>query len=99
MAINREQALAIARRRLDDEFGPQQLILEDAIVERTFGWVFHSAAQAYLESRDPNKAVPGVGPLVVNKADGSTEFLSTSGPPDTAIELYEQKWRSQQSAG
>jgi hypothetical protein len=94
MAINKQQALEIARRTLEEQFGTQMVILEDAIVEREFGWVFQSASAEFLRTRDPNKSIPGVGPLVVNKSDGSTEFLSTSGPPDAGIDIYEQKWRN-----
>jgi hypothetical protein len=99
MAINKQQALEIARRQLQDDFGREMVILEDAIVEKDFGWVFMSASQAFLQTRDPNKSIPGIGPLIVSKADGSTEFLSTSGPPEEGIEIYEQKWRNQRSKG
>lgn len=97
MAISKQQALEIARQRLADEGGAHNLvILEDATVEKDFGWVFHSAAEAYIASGDPNQAVPGFGPLVVSRSDGSTEFIGTSGPPEVGIELYEQKWRAGQ---
>lgn len=94
MAITRQQALEIARRRLADEAGESMVIREDEILERDFGWVFFSASRAFLESPNPNNAIPGFGPLVVEKADGATEFISTSGSPDTGIDLYEQMWRA-----
>lgn len=96
MAISKDHALRIARQTLTDMGGDHNLVIvEDATVEKDFGWVFHSASQEYLDSGDPNKAVPGLGPLVVSKSDGSTEFIGTSGPPDVGIDIYEQKWREQ----
>lgn len=97
MPLTKQQALAIARRRLADEGGNHNLVIrEDAIVEKDFGWVFLSESLAYRETGDPNKAVPGFGPLVVSKEDGAMEFIGTSGPPEVGIQLYEQRWREKQ---
>jgi len=35
--------------------------------------------------------------LVVERADGSTHFLSTSLPPNRAIEEYESAWRKKKT--
>lgn len=97
MAITKQQALDIARQRLSDEGGDHNLvILEDKIVEKDFGWVFLSETESFLRTGDPNKAVPGFGPLVVSRDDGAMEFIGTSGPPELGIEMYEEKWREQQ---
>ena len=95
MAISRQQALDIARKRLAELGGDDLVIQEDAIVEREFGWVFLSNSRAFLETGDLNKAVPGVGPLVVDREDGSARFLSTSGAPEATINAYEILWREQ----
>ena len=94
MAITKEQALAIARKRLAGMGGEHELVvLEDKIVERDFGWVFLCTSQAFLETGDPDNAIPGIGPLVVLKDDGATEFLSTSSSPDVVIDNFERQRR------
>lgn len=98
MPITRQQALDIARRKLADVAGDEMVIREDVIVEREFGWAFYCSSREYIETGDLNKAVPGYGPLVVERNTGSTEFLSTSGPPERGIEHFEQQWRERQKS-
>jgi len=73
------------------------VILDDQTVEREFGWVFFYTTRRYVETRDPQYLVPGNAPLVVHQADGSITHLATSIPPTRAIEIYEQRWREEQS--
>jgi hypothetical protein len=91
--ITKARALEIARRvvaELSDHH--DFVILEDKTVERPFGWVFFYTTRPYLQTGDPNYLIPGAAPLVVHRADGSTEHLATSVPPARAIEIYEKGW-------
>jgi len=75
------------------------VIMDDRTVEKPFGWVFFYTTRRYLQTRDPNDLVPDSAPLVVLRADGSLDHLSTSVPPARAIEVYEKYWREKQAAG
>ena len=93
--VTKERALEIARKKLA-ETKPEAAfeILEKRTVEKPFGWVFFYQPKA--AATEPAAVVPGAGPLVVHRADGSTTFLSTSVPPHLAIEEYEKAWAKSQ---
>jgi hypothetical protein len=92
--LSRAQALVIARHELKALDPQTEWVIEEAkTLEKPFGWVFFYAPKAYLESRDPGDLIPGAGPLVVERADGSTKVLSSSVPPEKAIEEFEKEWR------
>lgn len=99
-AITRERAFEIAREALL-ELGPDDhfTIYEDRVLEREFGWVFLYDPKAYLETGDMRTLVPGCGPLVVMRAGGATEYLTTSVPPEVAVEEFEKAWRKGEHPG
>ena len=85
-----------ARQAVADLHSKHDFILqEDQTQTREFGWVFYYNTRAYLKSHNPNDMVPGVGPLIVEKATGKVTFVSTSAPPKIAVEAWEQEWRRQ----
>src|SRR5688572_16482069 len=89
-----DDALGIARKALATaaaKAGVELVVREDETVEKGFGWVFFAAPREGGTGAAP-AAVPGVGPLVVHRADGTTRFLSTSVPPDKAVAEYEKQW-------
>jgi hypothetical protein len=89
--VTKERALEIARKKVA-ETKPEAsfVILEKKTVEKPFGWVFFYEPKA--AATNPGAVVPGAGPLVVHRADGTTTFLSSSVPPHVAIEEYEKVW-------
>jgi Immunity protein 35 len=96
--ITKDRALDIARRTIATlKPGTELVILEDKTVEKDFGWVFFYTTKKYLESHNSRDLLPGNSPLVVERADGSTHFLSTSLPPNRAIEEFESSWRKKKT--
>jgi hypothetical protein len=85
--INFDQATSIARRELTRDPQHSFVLLMDQVKEYPFGWIFQYAPKRFLETHNPNDAVPGTGPIVVNR-DGSVERLSTSGHPSAVINEY-----------
>lgn len=93
-SLSTEDAAEIARSTLAATAPDARLrLIESKTVEREFGWVFVYAPERFLETRDPRHLVPGDGPLVVQRDDGSTVFLGTSVPPDAAIREFERRWQ------
>jgi hypothetical protein len=86
-------ALEIARDTIK-KTGPTHdfVIQTDRTIERPFGWIFFYAPRKFLDTGERRYLVPGSAPLVVYRSDGSTESLSTSLPPDKAIEGVERRW-------
>ena len=69
---------------------PQIVILEDATMEREWGWVFFYQSSEYLRTNDFNSQLVGHGPCLVNKFSG--EFIETGSafPPQYYIDEYEK---------
>ncbi len=82
-----KQALAEKRSRHD------WVIIESQTLERPFGWVFFYSTRKHVETGDWKFAVPGNGPLIVERSNGATHFLPTAPTPKKAIELFEEAWR------
>ncbi len=97
--LTKEQAQTIALKAMADlKSGNELVIQEEKTIEREFGWVFFATTRKYLETNDPKYLMPGIGPLVVNRVDGSAQFLSTSVHPRSAIDEYERRWKESQKA-
>jgi hypothetical protein len=93
--ITPSKALEIARKAVDDLKASQPfVIIENKTQTKDFGWVFFYTSKKFLETHDRKDLIPGNGPLVVDRLDGSTHFLSSSLPPNRAIEEYEKNWRT-----
>lgn len=92
--VTKERALEIGRKAIADlKLKNEIVIQEEKTIERDFGWVFFATSKKYLETGDPGYLVPGIGPLAVDRADGSAQFLGTSVYPEEAIAEYERLWR------
>jgi|HubBroStandDraft_6_1064221.scaffolds.fasta_scaffold37601_3 hypothetical protein len=96
--ITKDQALEIARKTIATlKPGTDLVILEDKTVEKDFGWVFFYTTKKYLQTHNRSDLLPGNSPLVVERSDASTHLLSTSLPPNKAIEEYESAWRKRKT--
>lgn len=78
--------------------GTEWVILDDAVRERAFGWVFFYTTAGHARTRDIRDAKPGNGPLVVERGSGATHFLSSALPPHLAIAAFEAAWDSARGA-
>lgn len=95
--LTKQEAQAIATKLLHDSRPEAQYeILQNETMERDFGWVFFYAPHLYLVTRDPRYLVPGAGPLVILRKNGTPRFLPTSVPPLAAVREFERRWRSGQ---
>ena len=58
-------------------FGEEVALAEEAI-ERPWGWVLRYNTKAFLETHDPNTAIVGAGPLLVERLDGNVQETASS---------------------
>ena len=83
--ITKEEAIKIAKQEIANLGGPISILSEDKTMERSFGWVF------FFHSKDPKEKVPGPSALIVNRFDGTSDFLPSSGNLERSIKDYEDK--------
>ncbi|MBV8750777.1 MAG: hypothetical protein JO103_13815 [Candidatus Eremiobacteraeota bacterium] len=78
-----EQALAKAREEIAafEEPLPSRdiVVVEDRVQERARGWVFPYQTRAFLETHDPRQGLLGMGPIFVDKLNGSVHVVPTGG--------------------
>lgn len=92
--MNREEAMALARAHLDDlenlNADATLQLVEDATIEKAFGWVFFYNSSKYLESGSPSDALLGNAPIIV-KRDGTLHATGTAHPIEHYIAELERE--------
>jgi hypothetical protein len=68
-------------------------IVNDAwTLEKPFGWIFFYNSKKFLETGEFRYRLAGNGPVIVNKFDGSIQFLGSSPSELLLLEKYEESW-------
>jgi hypothetical protein len=69
--------------RSDDE----PVILEQAVIERDFGWAFHFESRRAIDG-DRSRRLLGNGLIIVNRHDGSVRQCGTGLPTEHYLAKY-----------
>lgn len=64
------------------------VLLEHAIVEKPYAWVFPFNTRAYAETQDRQAMVIGLGPVVVNRQSGVAQ-VAPARPIEHFLAYYE----------
>lgn len=87
-----DQALRLAEAEVAKS-RHDMVILPDRTLEYEYGWVFTYVPRRFLETKDPQYAVPGNGPLVVQR-DGKIALLPSARPVRVEADAYLAEWKS-----
>ncbi len=66
-------------------------ILDEATIEREWGWVFFYTSERYLRTGDILFAVGGNAPYIVNRHTGEVRVAGTAMPIEHYIDEYERE--------
>jgi hypothetical protein len=88
-----------ARKRVNveisktDLYSPDMMleIIDEATIEKEWGWVFFYDSAAHLRSGDLRDAIAGNAPIFVNRSTGELVITGTAWPIDKYIEDYETR--------
>lgn len=86
-SLDRESAIALARRRIDQlaqTVGDQFEILPDSTREIEQGWLFFFNTVDFVRTRNPIFALAGNGPLLVTR-EGVVHELPSAIPWEDAV--------------
>jgi hypothetical protein len=88
--MNLADAKARAQEYIDNlgEDVPLKLV-EDATIEKTFGWVFFYNSAKYLESGSFSDALMGNAPIIVGR-DGAIHVTGTAHPIEHYLSEFER---------
>ena len=65
------------------------VIIEDATIEFSRGWVFFYQSRGFVETGDDLQRLAGNAPILVDRFDGSTHVTGTARRPEYYIQNYE----------
>lgn len=88
-----EEALAIINIRLDklsQEVGESLVIVEEYLIERSFGWVFFYNSKKFIDSGEAKYMLMGNAPFIFNRSTGKVIVTGTAHPIEKYINLYEK---------
>lgn len=81
-----------ARELVEHEVGRGSLvILDDATLEREWGWVFFSDTRKFAETGDFQYGLLGLGPTFVNRFDGAVTHWGSGLPACAWIDVHERQ--------
>jgi Immunity protein 35 len=92
--IDRNAAYEIATKAINEKYhepSDSLVIAQDATIEKDFGWVFFYNSELYLRTGDERYLLAGNAPVIVDRDDGSVEWLGTARPVEEYIADYEQR--------
>src|SRR5262245_34957990 len=73
-----------------DVAGDRLVLVEEATIEKSYGWVFFYDSRKYLEAGDTSVQLAGNAPLLVHRHDGSIDLLGTARPIEEYLAAYEK---------
>lgn len=91
MPIMKAQAEHIARQRIaSSPLAGQIVLLEDATIEFSRGWMFSWNSVEYARTGDPMVGLVGNSPFIVDRESGAVHPTGTSYTAEHYIEVYER---------
>ena len=93
--ITREQARELVAKQVcgrpdwlppDDEI----IIIDEATIEKPWGWVFFFSSKQWMETNDTKYAIAGNAPIIVEKETGRLITTGTARETEYYIENYER---------
>jgi hypothetical protein len=88
--ISKDTAIDIAHKELKKISADTELVLlDDATIERHWGWVFFYNSRAFIETGDYCEALAGNAPFIVNRMTGGVTLTGTAMPIEHYISEYE----------
>lgn len=64
-------------------------IVDEATLDKPYGWVFFYQSQRFIETRDPHEAFGGNAPLIFNRVKGEYRVTGTAHPVERYLNEYE----------
>jgi|SRR6478609_2780683 len=65
-------------------------IVDDATLDRPYGWVFFYQARMLIETGGPHEMLCGNAPIIFNRVSGTYHLTGTAHPVEQYISQYEK---------
>lgn len=84
-----DKARAIIQAYVDAVTDGSGVILDDATLDKPYGWVFFYQSRAYVETGDFMEMLAGNAPVIFNRVSGEYHVTGTAHPVEDYISEYE----------
>ena len=93
--INISTARALVEKELSkmsvNKSSKDEYVIAHVLPIDDIGWVFFYTTRAFFETQDPEYALIGNAPFIVDKEDGSFQPTGSGGPFEEYVEEFRQK--------
>lgn len=92
--LDRARAEQIAAQEIKDPYATaenQAVIIEDATIEKDYGWIFFYQSKRYLTTGEMRHRLAGNGPILIEKDTGAVRRFGSACAPEEYIEEYERE--------
>lgn len=99
--INYAEAKRLAQEAVNKDYyvpGDRLVVVEQATMQKDYGWVFFYDSQKFLETNNESYRVAGNAPLIVEK-DGTLHWLGTGKPVEEYLAVFESRRRPRSETG
>jgi hypothetical protein len=89
--LQKSEALELVSKRLQERSSEnlQYVVVEDATIEKPWGWIFFCQSKTYLETGIFMHRLAGNGPVFVNKNTGEIDFFGSLPSLEVILADYE----------
>lgn len=84
--ITKNEAIEKVKSSLDEDFD----IMQDAIIEKKYGWLIFAQTKDYIRTKNPIYSVIGSGGTLVEKATGRCIEFGSAYSTEENLEIYER---------
>jgi hypothetical protein len=93
--LTRDDAGALVLRRIAADCADlppedELIVVDDATIERAWGWVFFYTSKLWQETQDIAYALAGNAPLLVDRQTGATHVLGTAHSVEEYMRAFEE---------
>lgn len=92
--LNKSEAESLVNNKLRQMETPEFpfAVVEDATLEKHFGWIFFYNTKRYIETKEIIYHLAGNAPIFVNKVTGTLTSIGTNKPLRVQIEEFERDY-------
>ncbi|MBD2491579.1 YrhB domain-containing protein [Aulosira sp. FACHB-615] len=92
--IDKETAASIVKEYITREIpvsDDELVIIHERTIEKQWGWVFFYQGKRWVETNDRRYKILGLYPIVIEKEDGTLNYLTLLKTIEESIQAYEEK--------
>lgn len=91
--LSKDEARSVAERyiaELESVIGTELVLIDEATIERTFGWVFFYNSRSYVDTGNFSECLVGNAPVIITRENGEIHTTGTALPIESYLDNFER---------